>query len=113
MAYVFSLGFWSNQDIQSDVCCSQTRWQIQERVTHEGVEGSIEVAHLASISALSLPRMAVCLGTQWTMMVEPVLFMSVVISWMSRVVSCLGPQVRYVVRVIGTWLSVNMWIRQQ
>jgi hypothetical protein len=89
-AYVFGLGFLSNQGVQSEVCCSRTRWRIQERVTGEGVEGSVEAACLVSASALSLPGMAVCLGTQWTMMVESVLLMSVAISWMSRAVSCRG-----------------------
>jgi hypothetical protein len=28
IAYIFSLGFWSNQDIQLEVCCSQTWWRI-------------------------------------------------------------------------------------
>jgi hypothetical protein len=63
MVYVFGLGFRSNQDVQSEVYCSQTWQWIQERVTSEGVEGSVEVAHLASTSASSLPGMAVCPGT--------------------------------------------------
>jgi hypothetical protein len=112
-AYVFSLGFWSNQDVQSEVCCSRTRRRIQGRVTGEGVEGSVEAACLASASASSLPGMSVCLGTQWTVMVELVLLMSVAISWMSRAVSCPGPWFRCVVRVIAAWLSVNMWIRRR
>jgi hypothetical protein len=110
MAYIFSLGFWSNQDVQSEVCCSQTWQQIQERVTGEGIEGSIEVAYLVSMSASSLLGMAVYPGTQWTMTVESVLFMTMVILWMSKAISCLGAWVRYVVRVTAAWLSVNMWI---
>jgi hypothetical protein len=109
-AYVFGLGFLSNQDVQSEVCCSRTQRRIQERVTGEGVEGSVEAAYLASALASSLPGMAVCPGTQWTVMVELVLLMSVAVSWMSRAVSCPGPWVRSVVRVIAAWLSVNMWI---
>jgi hypothetical protein len=70
---------------------------IQERVTGEGVEGSMEVAHLASTLASSLLGMAVYPETQWTVMVELVLFISVAISWMSRAVSCLGPRFRCVV----------------
>jgi hypothetical protein len=111
-AYVCGLGFWSNQDVQSEVCCSWTQRPIQERVTGEGVEGSLEAACLVSASASSLLGMLVCLGTQWTVMVELVLLMSVVISWMSRAVSCLGPWVRYVVQVITALLSMNMWIWQ-
>jgi hypothetical protein len=112
-AYIFGLGFWSNQDVQSEVYCSRTRRRIQERVTGDGVEGSVEAACLASASASSLPGMSVCPGTPWTVMVESVLLMSVAISWMSRAVSCPGPSVRCVVRVIAAWLSVNMWIRQR
>jgi hypothetical protein len=52
-------------------------------VTGEGVEGSVEAAYLASILGSSLLGMAVCLGTQWTMIVESVLFMSIVILWLS------------------------------
>jgi hypothetical protein len=111
-AYIFSLGFWLNQDIQSEVRCSWTWWQIQERVTGEGVEGSVEVDCLVSALASSLPGMSVCPGTQWTVMVESVLLMSVAISWMRQAISCPGPWVRYVVWVIATWLSVNMWIRR-
>jgi hypothetical protein len=113
MVYIFGLGFWLNQDVQSEVCCSQTRRRIQERVTGEGVEGSVEAACLASTLASSLPGMSVCPETQWTMMVELVLLMSVAISWMSRAVSCPGPQVRCIVRVITAWLSMNMWIWQR
>jgi hypothetical protein len=112
VVYIFGLGFWLNQDVQSEVRCSRTRRRIQERVTGEGVEGSVEAACLASASASSLLGMSVCPGTQWTMMVESVLLMSVVISWMSRAVSCPGPWVRCIVRVIAAWLSVNMWIRR-
>jgi hypothetical protein len=79
-----------------EVHCSWTQRQIQERVTGEGVEGSVEAACLASASASSLPGMSVCPGTQWTMMVESVLLMSVLISWMSRAVSYPGPWVRCV-----------------
>jgi hypothetical protein len=110
MVYIFSLGFWSNQDVQSEVCCSQAWWRIQERVNGEGEEGSVEVACLASMSASLLLGMLVCPGIQWTVMVESVLLMSMAISWMSRAVSCLGPWVRCVVWVIAAWLSVNMWI---
>jgi hypothetical protein len=81
--YIFGSGLRSNQDVQLEVCYSRTRRQIQERVTGEGVEGSMEVACLASALASSWPGMVVCPGTQWTMMVEPVLFMSIAISWMS------------------------------
>jgi hypothetical protein len=74
---------------------------IQERLTGEGVEGSVEAACLASASASPLPGMAVCPGTQWTVMVELVLLMSLAISWMSRAVSCPGPWVRCVACVIA------------
>jgi hypothetical protein len=79
MAYILALRFRSNQDVQSEVCCSQTRQWSQERVTGKGVEGSVEADYLVSASASSLPGMAVCLGTQWTVTVESVLFISVVI----------------------------------
>jgi hypothetical protein len=72
----------------------------------------VEAACLASASASSLPGMAVCPGTHWTVMVESVLLISVAISWISWAVSYPGPWVRCVARVIAAWLSVNMWIRQ-
>jgi hypothetical protein len=73
----------------------------------------VEAAYLASMSASSLLGMSVWPGTQWTVMLESVLLMSVAISWMSQAVSCLGPWVRCVARVIAAWLSVNMWIRRR
>jgi hypothetical protein len=82
------------------VCYSRTQPQIQERVTGDGVEGSMEAACLVSASASSLPGMVVCLGTKWTVMVELVLLISVAISWMSQAVSYPGPQVKCIVWVI-------------
>jgi hypothetical protein len=55
-------GVQSNQDVQLEVCCSRTRRRLQDRVTGEGVEGSVEAACLASMSASSLPGMAVYPG---------------------------------------------------
>jgi hypothetical protein len=79
-------------------------------VTGEGMEGCMEAACLVSASALLLLGMAVYLGTQWTMMVELVLFRSIAISWKSQAVSYQGPRVRCIVWVITAWLLVNMWI---